>query len=107
MANTYYLYHGQMRHVTANENLGFTLIQRVEPDGSWVNDEYNQDVDRFGTLLESRIYLPGNIMVKRTVNDWRLGTGANNIILIRLFSAVEESYELDGSLTTRTTTTTD
>lgn len=107
MATTYYTYGGQLMHVTANERLGFAWIQRAEPDGSWVNDYYHQDVNFSGTLSKSETYVPGPVLVKKTVNDWRLGSGSYERIMNRLFGVTEEAYELDGSLINRTTTATD
>jgi RHS repeat-associated protein len=109
LATTSYVYGGQMMHVTANERLGFGWIQRAEPDGSWVNDFYNLDVNRFGTLRESSTYVPGGtggVMVKHTINNWQTGTSVYSRIMIRLFDITEETYELNGSLVTQTKTNT-
>ncbi len=106
MATTYYTYGGQLMHVEANERLGFVWIQRWEPDGSWVNDYYHQDVNFSGTLSKSETYVAGSVLVKKTVNDWRLGTSSYNRIMNRLFGITEETYELNGSLVTRAVTAT-
>jgi len=107
MVSTDYRYAGRLMHVTANENLGFGWIQRAEPDGSWVNDFYNQDLNFAGTLSESQTYIQNGAMVKHVTNDWKLGTSSYNRIMTRLMGIVDEAYEEDGSLKTRATTSTE
>jgi len=109
LVTTSYTYHGLLWHATANERLGFGWIQRVDPDQSYTTDEYNLDIDRFGTLHESWTYVPWNnadVMVKHTLNTWETGTSADARIMNRLMGSTVQTYELDGTLTTQTTTST-
>jgi RHS repeat-associated protein len=105
---TGYTYGGYLMHVTARQPVGFTWIQRVEPDGSWTNDYYNQNLEASGTLLKSETFVPGNRLVKRVSNTWILGDSSFNRIMLRLRQTKDENFgpifgELISSSTTDTT----
>ncbi len=86
---TGYFYAGYLMHMTAREPVGFNWIQRVEPDGSWTNDYYNQQIEYAGTMRLSTTYVPGNKLVKSISNTWTLGTSEFNRIMLRLSQRVE------------------
>lgn len=97
-STTSYAYGGYLMHLTTRQPVGFNWIQRVEPDGSWINDYYNQGVESHGTLLKSETFVPGNKLVKRVSNTWILGTSDFNRILLRLSETKEEQWGLGGSI---------
>lgn len=105
---TGYFYAGYLMHVTSRQPVGFNWIQRVEPDGSWTNDYYNQTLETSGTLLKSETFVSGARLVKRISNDWILGTTgiSPNIIAFRLRQVKEENWGLLGEVISSTTTDT-
>jgi RHS repeat-associated protein len=105
LLTTGYFYAANVMHITARQPVGFSWIQRVEPDGSWTNDYYNQAIETSGTLLKSETFVSGGRLVKRITNNWLLGTSTFNRIIPRLGDRTEESWGTDGAIISRTTTT--